>query len=306
MHRRSKAAGTSPRAAKATNLHRRNFPSAAAIRSHFTEQNRSRNPVTEYDSIYPLISDESVWDASPHPDDGLITTQRRTRRREAAEAFSHHLNEGAAKAAAESELAATKDGEYTVPITRRTSVVWTDRKKSGRTRLRDIWITPNDQATLKKCGTRIVDVLNGLEMEVGETLTDDEKTSVMYAARRIRELHRLNWLERKLLNDERAKGLICQTPERSWGKPTIQATRIGVVDVLELMTGTESTEEVRTDLRIGTQAMEAAIGYAAAVIEADEERLRQPPSGDGMTDEAHKTLPKGAKPSSPRDGRIGG
>ena len=51
MHRRSKAAGTSPRAAKATNLHRRNFPSAAAIRSHFTEQNRSRNPVTEYRSI---------------------------------------------------------------------------------------------------------------------------------------------------------------------------------------------------------------------------------------------------------------
>ena len=49
MHRRSKAAGTSPRAAKATNLHRRNFPSAAAIRSHFTEQNRSRNPVTEYE-----------------------------------------------------------------------------------------------------------------------------------------------------------------------------------------------------------------------------------------------------------------
>lgn len=229
------------------------------------------------DSIYPLINDESVWDASPHPDDGLITTQRRTRRKEAAEAFTHHLNEGAAKAAAESELAATKDGEYTVPITRRTSVVWTDQKKSGRTRLRDIWITPNDQATLKKCGTRIVDVLNGLETEVGETLTDDEKTSVIYAARRIRELHHLNWLERKLLNDERAKGLICQTPERSWGKPTIQTTRISVVDVLELMAGTESTEEVRTDLRIGTQAMEAAIGYAAAVIEADEERLRQPP-----------------------------
>lgn len=80
-------------------------------------------------------------------------------------------------------------------------------------------------------------------------------------------------------SDSKANGRIVTDPDICHGKPTIRGTRIMVVNILSMLSGGASFEEIgQAYPQLAREDIQAAIEYAACVV-ADEELLFTRSSG---------------------------
>ena len=230
----------------------------------------------EWDAAEPreaLVSrgpmDTSTWDVIPFTEDTLELAQR-TRRDEAVQRFVCSVNDSITEAIADAQKQADRENRNQVPISRRSSVVWTEDNPIDRSKLRNVTITPDERARVRGTNRPVTEVLQEVLTAPDSPPTKEQKTAASYAAIRIEEL-RGSTTANPLNSAHRiVRERIEEAPGRCGGRPTIRGTRIAVNVILGRIGSGAVPNETTEGLPVAPGDVVTTMAYALEVIVRDE------------------------------------
>ena len=230
----------------------------------------------EWDAAEPreaLVSrgpmDTSTWDVIPFTEDTLELAQRR-RRNEAVQRFVCSMNDSITEAIADAQKQTAREKRNEVPISRRSSVVWTEDNPIDRSELRNVTMAPDERARVRGTNRPVTAVLQDVLTAPDSPPTEEQKTAASYAAIRIEELRGSTAANPMHSAHRIVRERIEEVPGRCGGRPTIRDTRIAVNVILGRIGSGAAPNETTEGLPIAPRDVVTTLAYALEVIVRDE------------------------------------
>lgn len=217
--------------------------------------------------------DTSAWDVIPFTEDTVEVAQRR-KRDEAIQRFVCSINDSIAETIADTQRHTAQQSRTEVPISRHTAVVWPEEDQVNspinRLELRNIVITPDERARIRRTNRPVTEVLNEILRAPDRAPTKEQKTAASYAAVRVEELRWSTTTDPTKSKHTAVRERIEKVPERCSGKPTVHNTRVAVSTMLGRIGSGESPGQTMEDLSIEPEDVVTTLAYVLEVLVRDE------------------------------------